>query len=105
MSEAPFNINLIKEKFSIGGDLTEYERIHNGHINSTFVLTFDENGKEVKYILQMINTGIFKDPEKLMSNIVGVTQHIGEKGWRGRRKARARNAQLHSLYRRQVLFP
>ncbi len=48
-----------------------------GHINSTF-----RNGlgagwqKEVRYILQKINTDIFKNPVSLMKNIEGVTEFL-----------------------------
>ncbi|MGN1161652.1 MAG: phosphotransferase enzyme family protein [Candidatus Fimenecus sp.] len=76
MANKPFDIVRISEQFGLKGDFTGYEKINNGHINSTFTLFFDDNGKSRKYVLQMINTGIFTDPEKLMSNIVGVTEHI-----------------------------
>lgn len=79
MTEAPFDIELFAEKFGFCGEFKNYEKIENGHINSTYQLTFADNEKEYNYILQMINTAIFKDPDKLMSNIVGVTHHIAEK--------------------------
>ena len=51
-----------------------------GHINSTyFVDCEDENGNPYKYVLQAINTSIFKNPYHLMENIVGVTSHIRTK--------------------------
>ena len=45
----------------------------NGHINSTYIVT-TETGK--RYILQILNTAIFKDPVGVMNNIVAVTEHI-----------------------------
>lgn len=75
----PFDIELISDVFGVKGEFTGYEKINNGHINSTYTLIFEDNGKVKKYVLQMINTGIFKDPDKLMSNIVGVTSHIKRK--------------------------
>lgn len=54
------------------------QSIDAGHINRTFSLA--ENGKnEPKYIIQCINTHVFKDPEALMANIAAVTAHIREK--------------------------
>lgn len=47
-----------------------------GHINSTFLITV---GGVPMYILQKINTNVFRDPDGLMENIVGVTSHISEK--------------------------
>lgn len=51
-----------------------------GHINSTyFVDCEDENGGKYRYVLQAINTSIFKNPDHLMENVVGVTSHIRTK--------------------------
>lgn len=47
-----------------------------GHINSTYFIDTEDGGR---YVLQRINTGIFKDPAGLMSNIIGVTEHIRKK--------------------------
>ena len=46
----------------------------NGHINDTFLVVV---GK--RYIMQRMNTSIFKKPVELMANIVGVTEHIRSK--------------------------
>lgn len=79
MAAKPFDIEKIAEAFSLKGDFTGYEKNNNGHINSTYKLIFEENGKVKKYVLQLINTTVFKDPHKLMSNIVAVTSHISKK--------------------------
>lgn len=47
-----------------------------GNINYTFQITTD-NGKH--YILQRINTHVFKQPVKLMENVIAVTKHIRSK--------------------------
>ncbi|MEG0109142.1 MAG: aminoglycoside phosphotransferase family protein, partial [Lachnospiraceae bacterium] len=48
-----------------------------GHINDTFLLTFDISGMgQIKVILQRMNKTIFTDPEALMDNILGVTSHL-----------------------------
>ena len=51
----------------------------NGHINTTYLLRFDFQGKEEKYILQMINKNVFKKPEQVMENIYHVTEHLKKK--------------------------
>ncbi len=43
----------------------------NGHINETFVV-----GVKKRYILQKINTHVFRDPDGMMRNIVAVTEHV-----------------------------
>ena len=47
-----------------------------GQINYTFLITTD-NGKQ--YILQRINTHVFKKPVELMENVISVTEHIRSK--------------------------
>ena len=49
--------------------------VGNGHINTTYRVCVNDDS----YILQKINTNIFKDPDGLMNNIVGVTHHIRKK--------------------------
>lgn len=65
--------------FGIEGDLTEVEVMRDGHINTTYVVFFNENGKIKKYLVQGINTHVFKKPDELMDNIVGVTTYLREK--------------------------
>ena len=50
-----------------------------GHINDTMQVVCDQGGVMVHYILQRLNHHIFPQPDKLMENIVRVTEHIGRK--------------------------
>ena len=63
-------------RFSLPGDLRGAERYGSGHINDTYVVTADQAGTPVRYILQRINDRIFKDPVRLMENVANVTGHI-----------------------------
>lgn len=47
-----------------------------GHINNTFLITTKEGSR---YILQRINTDIFRNTAELMENIMNVTAHLREK--------------------------
>lgn len=47
-----------------------------GHINYTFQISTDSGNQ---YILQRINTHVFKQPIQLMENVIAVTQHIRQK--------------------------
>ena len=49
-----------------------------GNINKTYVVTYEHNNKKEKIIIQKINTTVFKEPYKLMNNIVNVTNWISE---------------------------
>lgn len=72
--------NVIAEKFRLPGTLTECEVFGSGHINSTFLLKLrDDLGTERKYILQAINTNVFKNICYVMDNIDRVTEHLKKK--------------------------
>ena len=64
--------------FSVEGEITHIEECFNGHINRTFFVTSDNGGKTTRYVLQMLNTNIFKNPDEVMENIVNVTTHISK---------------------------
>lgn len=70
------DIENITSQFRVQGELVSWKECRTGHINSTFFVTFSEGGTESKYVLQKINTYVFKNPEQLMSNIVGVTEYL-----------------------------
>jgi hypothetical protein len=46
-----------------------------GHINDTYCATLDQAGTRICYILQRINTNVFKTPAALMDNIGRVTRN------------------------------
>ncbi len=76
MENLPFDIDYICREFSIPGRFTGYKTKSDGIINKTYVISFDNCGKEEKYTLQNINTYVFKNPYELMKNISAVTSHI-----------------------------
>ncbi len=48
-----------------------------GHINETYAVYMQgEEGDELSYILQRVNTNVFKDPAGVMENIFGVTEYL-----------------------------
>ena len=64
------NLNFILDQFVSDCKIAPYG---DGHINDTYLTS------SKKFILQKINTNIFKDYEKLMGNIEGVTSFLKEK--------------------------
>jgi Ser/Thr protein kinase RdoA (MazF antagonist) len=63
-------------QFAIPGVFLGAKAYGNGHINDTFAAVFDQDGTQVRYILQCINADIFKEPLRLMENVANVTRHI-----------------------------
>ena len=71
----------IAAKFRLDGDFASADEIGDGNINGTWKITCRRGDKECAYILQRINTYVFKDPEGVMRNIALVTDHV-EKAYR-----------------------
>ena len=63
-------------RFRIPGDIGAIEPYGSGHINDTYCVAVRQAGAPVRYILQRINTAIFKDPAALMDNVRRVTAHL-----------------------------
>ncbi len=60
-------------EFDCEGTVEECIPYGEGHINNTYRVVCDQEGKKNRYILQSINGNVFKEPEKVMENIVNVT--------------------------------
>ena len=65
--------------FELPGKILSCEKYGNGHINDTFLTITENGGSEIRFILQRMNSDVFKDPEALMHNIVLVTDFLKEK--------------------------
>lgn len=77
-----YTVNELKDitkHFSIPGELISVEPIDHGHINRTYRVEFILNGTRMDYLLQMINTDVFKNPDELMANIDCVTSFLRDK--------------------------
>ena len=72
-------IKALAGHFGIEGELIDFSVYTDGHINSTYRATFKNGGKYAKYIVQGINTHVFRNPDELMENVVNVTKYLKEK--------------------------
>ena len=73
------NINHVLEQFKFKGKLESCDVFGSGHINTTFLATYNEDGKKRNYVIQKVNTSIFPDIDALMNNIFSVTDFLREK--------------------------
>lgn len=73
------SIKEILEAFPFEGELKNIEKTDTGLINSTYVLTFSDGNRDFGYVLQRINTNVFRKPDELMSNIMNVTGFLRNK--------------------------
>lgn len=66
----------LSKKFQIYGEFLYAEPCKIGHINETWVVAYNQGGTNVRYVLQRINTNVFKDPDTVMHNMTIITEHI-----------------------------
>lgn len=67
--------NLVSQ-FDVAGNYLNSAPCGNGHINDTYIVTTDVGGR---FILQKINNYVFKNVDRLMTNIAKVTEFIEKK--------------------------
>lgn len=60
--------------FAIDGEFVSCEPYGSGLINRTYVAVYNDGGRRVRYIVQRINTNLFKNVDGLMNNIKLVTE-------------------------------
>lgn len=71
------DIKHVLKKFRFEGKFADAQELLSGNINNTFRLSYlQANGGMKDYILQQINTYVFKKPEEVMSNVHRVTEHL-----------------------------
>lgn len=65
----------VAELFNIEGVVLSASPIGNGHINDTYLVVTDSG----RYVLQRINTHVFRSPDQLMHNIKAVTDFMNSR--------------------------
>lgn len=70
------NIYEVVNEFSFKGEFVSCEEFGSGHINQTYLARYKNEEKEQKYILQRINSDVFKNVSQLMNNVFAVTTYL-----------------------------
>ena len=63
-------------QFQFQGEAAAFAPFGNGHINDTYLVTCQRAGAPVRYVLQRINSHVFRSPAAVMQNIERVTAHL-----------------------------
>ncbi len=67
-------------EFKLGEIASYVKPFGAGHINDTYAVYVNEDGAErLGYVIQRINTQVFKKPREVMENIFGVTEFLRRK--------------------------
>ena len=67
------DIKQLAAAFVLNGTPVSWREFGHGHINSTFKVTTDTGAE---YILQKINKYVFRNPVRLMANVIAVTDYL-----------------------------
>ena len=67
-------LKAVIEQFEIDGEIIDIQNYGSGHINTTYRVVTTED----EYILQKVNTSIFKNMEQLVENVAGVTAFLAQ---------------------------
>ena len=70
------DIKKLTNVFALDGKPVSWREFGHGHINSTLKVTTDTGAE---YVLQKINKYVFRNPIRLMSNVVAVTKYLRER--------------------------
>jgi len=67
----------IAEQFTPSGRVSDVREFGNGNINDTYLVSIDTDSTEEKqFVLQRINTQVFKQPMLIMQNMRAFTEHM-----------------------------
>ena len=69
------NLVAIADQFASENKIMDIQVFGNGNINDTFLVTLDSKS-EKHFILQRVNTQVFRQPERVMQNMRTFTEHI-----------------------------
>ncbi|MCX7596216.1 MAG: aminoglycoside phosphotransferase family protein [Fischerella sp.] len=73
-----YHLVAIAERFTGLGNVTEIQAFGSGNINDTFLVTLD-CPEERHFVLQRINTQVFRQPQLMMQNMRIFTEHVRER--------------------------
>lgn len=69
----------ICKAYNLKGTLQSITPLKRGHINETYCVNMDEDGKEKSYLFQRVNSYVFKEPDQIIKNVHAVTNHVRHK--------------------------
>ncbi|BAZ48257.1 aminoglycoside phosphotransferase [Nostoc sp. NIES-4103] len=74
-TQATDNLVAIADQFTLQGEVTAVQAFGSGNINDTFLVTLD--GSQLQhFVLQRINTQVFRQPQLIMQNMCIFTEHV-----------------------------
>ncbi len=72
-------IHKLCEIYGLKGEIICFNPVLNGHINHTYHIIIKNSVGETRYIIQQINSHVFREPQKIMNNIKAITDWLRDK--------------------------
>jgi hypothetical protein len=72
------NLTAIADQFALKGKVMSVRAFGSGNINDTFLVTLDSSDAK-HFVLQRINTQVFRQPELIMQNMRTFTEHVRDR--------------------------
>lgn len=74
------NVKNILHKFNFKGEMVDIQPFGAGHINKTYIATYKmEDGTIKQYVVQQVNSTVFKNIDTLMENVFAVTSFLRQR--------------------------
>lgn len=71
--------SLMARRFDVPGQMVSVRPFGSGNINDTYLAVFRTHFSEERFVLQRLNTKVFRRPESLMQNMRRVTEHVHDR--------------------------
>lgn len=68
------------KQFRLPYDDIQHSLLGEGLINDTYLISSGQACNKEKFVLQKINKIVFKEPDKVMSNLIKINEHLEKKG-------------------------
>ena len=72
------NLSTIAGRFVASGSIRRISPLGNGNVNDTFLVEPHEAEGEA-FVMQRVNTDVFRSPERVMHNLLTVSRHVDDK--------------------------
>jgi len=72
-------LGFLDGRFRIRGDMVSAVAYGSGHINDTYLATYEHEGRRERYVHQRLNTNVLADPVAVMENVSRVLSHLDVK--------------------------
>ena len=70
------DLQAVGAAFNLRGRFVGGSPYGSGHINDTYAVRYDSEGRQVRYVLQRVNRKVFRDVPAVMENVERVTSHL-----------------------------